>query len=70
MAMGFPSSGCEAIYRNNINDVKRFFKVNHSDKIKVYNLCLEKERIYNKERFPENDIALFPFSDHSACPIR
>ena len=70
MAMGFPSSNCEALYRNNLADVKRLFKDYHNDKVKVYNLCLEKERIYSKEKFVDNDVALFPFSDHCACPVR
>lgn len=34
--MGFPATGCEAIYRNAINDVLRFFEVHHKNNVKVY----------------------------------
>lgn len=70
MAMGFPAIGCEALYRNSLAEVKRFFECYHKNKIKVYNLCLETEKIYPKSRFPESDVGFFPFSDHQACPTR
>jgi len=70
MAMGFPARKCESLIRNNINDVRRLFRVYHNNNIKVFNLCLEKDRIYNKNKFPDNQVAIFPFSDHCPCPIR
>ena len=70
MAMGYPAVGCESLLRNSLSDVKRFFSTNHNNKIKIYNLCLETEKLYSKERFPENEVALFPFSDHQSCPVR
>ena len=68
--MGFPATGCESLYRNSLPEVKRYFETYHNNKIKVYNLCLETEKIYSKERFPDNELALFPFSDHQICPAR
>ena len=42
IAMGFPSEGMEALYRNSMSEVKRFFNERHADKFKIYNLCHEK----------------------------
>ena len=69
LAMGYPSTGCESIYRNNINDIKSFLNKYHS-KYKIYNLCLEENRIYNKNLFNGKEIAIFPFIDHEPCPIK
>ena len=35
IAMGYPSSGFEAIYRNNVADVAKFFEKYHFNKVKV-----------------------------------
>lgn len=68
--MGFPANKCESLYRNSIEDVKRFFRTNHENKVKVYNLCREPDRIYNKAIFDGLKVALFPFADHQCCPIK
>jgi hypothetical protein len=70
MAMGFPSIGCESLYRNSIVDVKKLFKQYHNDKVKIYNLCIEPERIYHKDIFEGLNVALFPFADHQSCPVK
>ena len=70
IAMGFPSVGCETIYRNSLTDVINFFHTKHNDKVKVYNLCLEKDRIYNKNLFSNSSVGLFPATDHNPCPIK
>ena len=70
IAMGFPSVGCETIYRNSLTDVVNFFHVKHNDKVKIYNLCLEKDRIYNKNLFSKSSVGLFPATDHNPCPIK
>ena len=35
IAMGFPSTGMEVLYRNNIKDVINFFEVRHHNQVKV-----------------------------------
>ena len=70
IAMGYPSIGCETVYRNSLTDVINFFHTKHNDKVKIYNLCLEKERIYNKNLFSKSCVGLFPATDHNPCPIK
>jgi len=64
IAMGFPASSMEAMYRNNIDDVVRFLNTRHNKKFMVYNLCSEKG--YDPQKF-ENRVVRFPFDDHN-CP--
>ena len=64
IAMGFPSSSMEAMYRNDINDVKGFFDTRHKEHYMVYNLC--SERSYDHAKF-DNRVVRFPFDDHN-CP--
>jgi len=61
IAMGFPSSGVEKMYRNNIDDIRDFLTEYHPDAYKVYNLC--SERSYPHKFFYK--IALYPFDDHN-----
>jgi phosphatidylinositol-3,4,5-trisphosphate 3-phosphatase/dual-specificity protein phosphatase PTEN len=70
IAMGYPSIGCETVYRNSLTDVVNFFHKKHNDKVKIYNLCLEKDRIYNKNLFSKSSVGLFPATDHNPCPIK
>ena len=70
IAMGYPSVGCETVYRNSLTDVIRFFHTKHNDRVKIYNLCLEKDRIYNKNLFSRSQVGLFPATDHNPCPIK
>lgn len=42
IAMGFPSTGVEAMYRNPATEVKIFLAKYHPGRCKVYNLCQEK----------------------------
>merc|ERR1712048_697901 len=53
IAMGFPSEGNEAMYRNPCDEVKRFFNTYHAEKFKVYNLCIEKDRQYPLDKFAD-----------------
>ena len=64
IAMGFPATGIESIYRNNINDVKRLLYTKHNNHCRIYNLC--SERSYNPGEFNHN-VVEFPFDDHN-CP--
>ena len=62
--MGFPSQSMEAMYRNDITDVKNFFDQRHKEHYMVYNLC--SERSYDHAKF-DNRVVRFPFDDHN-CP--
>ena len=69
IGMGFPSRGCETIYRNSLQDTKNFLDKYHQE-YKIYNLCIEKNRIYPKNYFLDKKVGLFPFNDHAPCPIK
>ena len=65
IAMGFPSVGKEAMFRNPLPAVQKFFEVYHpNDKFKVYNLCAE--RLYKSDDWFAN-WAWYPFNDHNPC---
>ena len=70
IAMGYPATGCESFYRNSFKDVKQFLNEEHGQKYKVYNLCMENNRIYNKNAFGGPGVSLFPFQDHQSCPVK
>ena len=70
IAMGFPSYTCEKFYRNDINDIRNYFNTYHKGNVKIYNLCLEKDRIYDKILFPNEKVSLFPALDHNPFPVK
>ena len=65
IAMGFPSTSIEGLYRNSLEEVKQFFNTRHPSHYKVYNLCEEKK--YEENLFEK--FAYFPFKDHEAPPL-
>jgi len=67
IAMGFPSIGNEGIYRNHAEHVTDFLSVKHGDKVKVYNLCSERD--YPISLF-EGRVAKYPFDDHNPPPMQ
>ena len=69
IGMGFPSTGCETIYRNSLEETRNFLDKYHKE-YKIYNLCIEKGRIYPKNNFNNKKVGLFPFNDHAPCPIK
>ena len=69
IGMGFPATGCETFYRNSINDLRGFLDRYHQE-YKIYNLCIEKKRIYPKDLWIDKKVGLFPFNDHAPCPIK
>ena len=65
IAMGFPSTSLEGLYRNPLEEVQKFFNTRHPSHYKIYNLCEEK-------KYPENTFfkqGYFPFKDHEAPPL-
>jgi len=68
LAMGFPSSGMEAMFRNPLGSVKKFLDAKHLGHYKVYNLCIETKRVYDEKNF-HGSVAKYPFADHNAPPI-
>jgi phosphatidylinositol-3,4,5-trisphosphate 3-phosphatase/dual-specificity protein phosphatase PTEN len=69
VASGFPASGFESLYRNPINEMKRFFEFRHGQKFKLWALTAEPERKYDKTPFGGRVEDLFQFWDHEAPPF-
>jgi len=65
IAMGFPSTGQESLFRNPMPEVQRFFDTRHKGAHKIYNLCSERE--YDSSSFEECE--RFPFDDHNPCAL-
>ncbi|TPX44817.1 hypothetical protein SeMB42_g03511 [Synchytrium endobioticum] len=63
IAMGAPAEKMDALYRNPINEVRRFLDLKHPKRYRIYNLC--SERCYPSSRFPSAHIAHYPFDDHN-----
>jgi len=62
IAMSFPSTGTQQLYRNPINEVARFFKTKHPGHFRIYNLC--SERGYDETKF-DNKIYRVYIDDHN-----
>ena len=69
IGMGFPATGCETIFRNSLVDLKAYLDRYHEE-YKIYNLCIEKKKIYPKNLWINKKVGLFPFNDHAPCPIK
>lgn len=66
IAMGYPSSGGETLFRNPLPEVQRFFETRHPGRYRIYNLC--SERAYDPADFCGR-VARFPFDDHNPCML-
>ena len=69
IGMAFPSIGCETLYRKCLSDLKSFLDRYHGE-YKIYNLYIEKNRIYPKNLWENKRVGLFPFNNHAPCPIK
>lgn len=61
----YPSTGVEAMYRNPMPEVQRFFETRHTGHFKVYNLCNERQYDIGTY-FPL--VERYPFNDHNGRP--
>ena len=57
------------MYRNNLTNLRGFLERYYGE-YKIYKLCIEKGRIYQKNLWIDKKVDLFPFNDHSPCPFK
>lgn len=65
VAMGYPASGVEGVYRNHIDDVSRFLEQKHKSHYLVFNLS---GRRYDNSKFNDNVLEL-GWPDHHSPPL-
>ena len=66
IAMEFPSTSIEGMYRNSMEDVKAFFVKRHPNHYKVYRYFMYDKK-YAKDCFYIQ--GYYPFKDHEAPPL-
>ena len=69
IAMGWPSTGTEAIYRNPANEVRKFLDLYHPSRAKVYNLCVEKHYDAALLGLAPERLEQHAAYDHNPCPL-
>jgi hypothetical protein len=62
IAMGVPTTGFTALFRNGIADVVHFFNLRHKGAYRIYNICPELP--YDAGRF-DNNVRAFDVQDHT-----
>jgi hypothetical protein len=67
--MGAPSEGSEAMYRNPMAEVQRFFETRHPGAAKLYDLRGEKGAAYDADKFGGRVMAC-RFFDHNPAPLK
>lgn len=67
IAMGLPSIGNEAMYRNPLGEVSRFFNLFYRDHYRIVNLCFERQ--YTTKPF-RNCVWRFAMDDHAIPSLR
>lgn len=70
IAMGYPATKVEGLYRNPMDEVVRFLNSKHKDKYKVYNLCSESRRQYCDSKFENRVENKYRFNDHHPPPFK
>jgi PTEN phosphatase family protein len=68
MAMSVPAVRLEALYRNPVRDVARFFRHYHATRYRIYNLC--PERRYPYAAFDRGAVQERFMADHNPAPLR
>ncbi|KAF0690634.1 Aste57867_17983 [Aphanomyces stellatus] len=66
MAMGYPATGVEKTYRNDVSDVSSFLNKKHPGKYFIYNLS---ERHYDGHKFGDR-VSECGFPDHHPPPLQ
>ena len=71
IAMGFPSVGTEACYRNPAKQTRQFIEQFHRGQCKVYNLCAEADRVYSPALLGLTALCYERHGtyDHNPCPL-
>jgi len=69
IAMGAPSEGSEAAYRNPLPEVHRFFEKRHAGHYRLYDLRAEKGAAYDPEKFGGR-VGAYRFFDHNPAPLK
>eukprot|EP00808_Paulinella_micropora_P007961 g43736.t1 len=65
IAMGFPSTGVESAYRNDVVQVSHMLRTYHRDHFHIFNLT---ERVYDYSKF-DGRVAEFGWPDHQSPPL-
>jgi hypothetical protein len=60
----------ESTIRNRRSDVIEFFKSRHGVNVKIYNLCIEKNKQYDQKDIPDFGYGIYPFCDHNICSLK
>ncbi len=68
IAMGFPATGRESMYRNPYTELYNFLQEKHGNHYKVYNTCSEASRQYDPAIFHDR-VSCYPFDDHNSPPF-
>ena len=69
IAMGAPSEGRDALFRNPMADVQRLLELRHEGHYKVYDLRAEKGASYDPKCF-KGRVGSFRFFDHNTAPLQ
>ena len=64
--MSLPALRLEGLYRNRIQDVRKFLSTRHNNAYRVYNLC--SERVYDPRHF-DGRVGVFPIDDHNGVCV-